>query len=63
MSSSIMVIIQKLRDIEVSLGESCPAPIRLLLKEAQDHALQIQRESPEQLRRESRHQPMNSPAR
>lgn len=63
MSTSMIMLIQKLRAIKESLGESELAAIRLMLEEAEEHALRIQRESPEQARRDSRHRPIGSSTR
>lgn len=49
-----VILIQKLNEIEQSLGKAEPVAIRRLLLEAQDCALNIQRASVEQMRRDSR---------
>jgi len=55
MSASIILLIQKLREIKESLGERDLATIHCMVTEAEEHALCLQRESPEHIRRESRH--------
>ena len=59
MSTSIVTLIQKLQEIKESLGEKSFAKIHVLLKEAEELALRIQQESPEQARRESRHRDLS----
>ena len=49
-----VVLIQKLNEIDLALGKQQSPIIRQLLLEAQDCALKIQRESVEQMRRDSR---------
>ena len=56
MGASIIMLMQKLREMKESLGEKSLAKIHVMLNEAEEHALRIQRESPEQARRESRRQ-------
>ncbi len=47
-------LIQKIHEIKDSLGEVSLARIHQMLNEAEQYALSIQRESPEQERRASR---------
>ncbi len=49
-----ILLLQKIRQIQHSLGEVSLATIHQMLREAEEYALRIQRDSPEQLRRESR---------
>jgi hypothetical protein len=49
-----VLLIQKIREIKDSLGEVSFARIHQMLNEAEQYALSIQRESPEQMRRMSR---------
>lgn len=49
-----VVLLEKLNKIERALDVEEPATIRALVRDAQQYALQLQRESPEQMRRDSR---------
>jgi predicted transcriptional regulator len=49
-----VVLLEKLNKIERALDIEERATIRELLREAQQCALQLQRETPEQMRRDSR---------
>lgn len=49
-----VLLLQKIRQIKDSLGEVSLATIHQMLREAEECVLQIQRASPEQMRRESR---------
>jgi hypothetical protein len=49
-----VLLIQKIHEIKDSLGEVSLARIQQMLNEAEQYALSIQRESPEQARRASR---------
>lgn len=51
---STVVLLQKLSDIERALEIEERATIRNMLLDAQQYVLQLQRESPEQMRRDSR---------
>lgn len=51
---SIVLLLEKLNQIEQMLESKEPSAIRSLLIEAQQYALQVQRETPEQMRRSSR---------
>jgi len=51
---STVVLLQKLGDIERALEIEERATIRNMLLDAQQYVLQLQRESPEQMRRDSR---------
>ena len=57
-----VALIQKLQDIKNSLGIESFATIHHMLNEAQEVALCIQRETPEQRRRDSRFLHPNIPA-
>ena len=49
-----VLLLQKIRQIKGSLGEVSLATIHQMLTEAEECVLQMQRGSPEQMRRESR---------
>ena len=49
-----VVLLEKLNKIELALDVEERATIRALLREAQQCALELQRETPEQMRRDSR---------
>lgn len=49
-----VLLIEKLKEIERTLDHGDCASIRKMLADAQYYALQLQRESPEQMRRDSR---------
>lgn len=49
-----VLLIEKLREIERTLDLGDRAAIRKMLADAQYYAVQLQRESPEQMRRDSR---------
>lgn len=51
---SIVLLLEKLSQIELLLESKEDSEIRSLLIEAQQYALQLQRETPEQMRRSSR---------
>lgn len=51
---SIVLLLEKLSQIELLLESKEDSEIRSLLIEAQQYALQVQRETPEQMRRSSR---------
>jgi len=54
MSTAAILLIQKLREIKNSLGKQSLAAIHCMLTEAEEFAVRVQRESPEQLRRDCR---------
>jgi uncharacterized membrane protein len=49
-----VILLQKLTEIEQALDREEKATLRKMLRDAQQCALQLQRESPEQRRRDSR---------
>jgi hypothetical protein len=49
-----VILLQKLTEIELALDRGESATLRKMLHDAQQCALQLQRESPEQRRRDSR---------
>jgi hypothetical protein len=55
MSTSIILLLQRLQEIRESLGDKSLASIYHMLNESEEIALRIQQESPEHARRESRH--------
>jgi hypothetical protein len=50
---SLILLLEKLKQIELALEIEKSATIRGMLVEAEQYALQLQRESPEQMRRSS----------
>ncbi|HEX4283811.1 MAG TPA: hypothetical protein VHZ28_01880 [Terracidiphilus sp.] len=50
---SLILLLEKLKEIELALEIEKSATIRGMLAEAEQYALQLQRESPEQMRRSS----------
>jgi hypothetical protein len=50
---SLILLLEKLKEIELALEIEKSATIRGMLAEAEQYALQLQRETPEQMRRSS----------
>jgi hypothetical protein len=50
---SLILLLEKLKQIELALEIEKSATIRGMLAEAEQYALQLQRETPEQMRRSS----------
>jgi hypothetical protein len=50
----IVLLLQKLREIEGALEREERAVLRKMVAEAQQYAVDLQRETPEQMRRDSR---------
>jgi hypothetical protein len=50
----IVLLLQKLREIEGALELEERATLRKMVAEAQQYAIDLQRETPEQMRRDSR---------
>jgi len=47
-------LLEKLKEIELALDREEPSTIRSMIVEAQQYAIQLQHDSPEQMRRDSR---------
>ena len=63
MSNAAVLLIEELSEIKESLGDRSLAAIRAMLTDAEQVALRIQQESPEQNRRQSRHLAQDASAR